>query len=87
MNLLITISSQLFHSLELGLYSPLSFACLKALIPLLYEYSLIASTMERDSPDKRYFLLVFFLLGLPLVPSILHAFVLSETISNVWSNM
>jgi hypothetical protein len=48
-----------------------------------FEYSLIASPMERDSPDKCYFLLVLFLLGLPLVPSKLHAFVLGETISNV----
>jgi hypothetical protein len=52
-----------------------------------YEYSLIASAMEKDSPNKRYFLLILFLLGLPLMPSKLHAFVLSETISNVWSNM
>ncbi len=40
--------------------------------------------MERDSLDKHRFLLVAFLLGLPLVPGKLHALVLGETIVDVW---
>ncbi len=52
-----------------------------------YEYSLIAFAMDTDSLDKRCFFLIVFLLGLPLMPSKLHAFVLGATISNVWSNV
>jgi hypothetical protein len=48
----------------------------------IYEFFLITFAMEKDSPTKHHFLLVAFLLGLPLVPSKLHAFVLSETISS-----
>jgi hypothetical protein len=52
-----------------------------------YEYSLIAFAMERVFPNKHYFLLVVFLLGLPLVLSKLHVLVLGETISNASSNV
>ncbi len=40
--------------------------------------------MEGDSPNKCHFLLVAFLLGLPLILSKLHALVVGEIISNVW---
>jgi len=40
--------------------------------------------MEWDSLDKRCFLLVAFLLGLPLLPSKLHTFVQGEILLNVW---
>jgi len=47
------------------------------------EYSLIPFVMEGGSLDKHHFLLVAFLLGLPLMSSKLHALVIGETISNV----
>jgi hypothetical protein len=47
---------------------------------------LIAFIMEGDSSNKCHFLLVAFLLGLPLMSSKLHAFVVGEIISNAWSD-